>query len=262
MEFSEFIKSLLGIKDDFEVITIETNESTKTIIIELKYANKRYKVDDKEYVIYDLAPKRKWQHLNWFEYQCFVSCSLPRYINSEGKVTTIDIGFAPKSRSYTNKFSQHVITFLREIKVQRTTASLLGTTPYIIRSIMEDCVDYGLENRGFVSNFKNVSLDEKAYKPGHEYASILIDSDKDCVLNLTEGRKEKSVKALFFELNEQETQPQAEKQETEQEEKIKLIYNKLDDLHRKFILEGNQLWLSNPDSDIHAQFIFDSSGGN
>lgn len=30
----------------------------------------------------------------------------------------------------------------------------------------------------------------------------------------------------------------------------------------KFILKGNQLWLSNPANDIHAQFIFDSSGGN
>ncbi|MEC5167227.1 transposase [Flavobacterium sp. PL11] len=47
-------------------------------------------------------------------------------------------------------------------------------------------------------------MDEKAYKPGHEYATILIDSDKECVLNLVEGRKEKSVKTLFFELNEEE----------------------------------------------------------
>jgi hypothetical protein len=61
-----------------------------------------------------------------------------------------------------------------------------------------------LRKRGFITDFKNVSLDEKAYMPGHEYATILIDADKNCILNLTEGRKEKSVKALFFELNEQE----------------------------------------------------------
>jgi transposase len=33
---------------------------------------------------------------------------------------------------------------------------------------------------------------------------------KECVLNLVEGRREKSVKALFFELNEQAHQPQIE----------------------------------------------------
>lgn len=211
MDFSGFIKTLLGINDDFSVEQIETDEDSRTIIIDLKYLPKRYLKEGKEFVIYDYAPKRKWQHLNWFEYQCYIRCSLPRYINSEGKVTTIDIGFAPKSRSYTHKFSSYAIMCLKEIRVQNTAAKLLNTTPYIVRSIMEDSVDYGLENRGFVTDFKNVSLDEKAYKPGHEYATILIDGDKNCVLNLTEGRKEKSVKALFFELNEQEKQPQIER---------------------------------------------------
>lgn len=55
-----------------------------------------------------------------------------------------------------------------------------------------------LKKEVFITDFKNVSLDEKAYKRGHEYATILIESDKNCVLNLTEGRKEKSVEALFF----------------------------------------------------------------
>jgi transposase len=153
---------------------------------------------------------RTWQHLSWFEYKCYIKCSLPRYVNSEGKVVIIDVDFAPKSRSYTNKFSMNVIKFLQEIRVQSTVAKLLNTTPYIVRSIMEDAVEKALLNRGFVTDFKRVSLDEKAYKPGHQYATILIDSEKECVLNLVEGRKEKSVKVLFFELNEEELQPQIE----------------------------------------------------
>jgi transposase len=210
MEFSEFLKKLLGIGVDFEVSKVETNEEKKQIHIYLEYLPKCFKLDGRDFPIYDHAPKRKWQHLNWFEYQCYLHCSLPRYVNSQGKVTTIDIPFAPKSRSYTNKFSQHAILYLQIVRVQNTVANLLKTTPYIVRSIMEDAVEKALEERGFVTDFKNVSLDEKAYKPGHEYATILIDSDKDCVLNLVEGRKEKSVKALFFELNEEEKQPQIE----------------------------------------------------
>ncbi|MEC5167266.1 transposase [Flavobacterium sp. PL11] len=89
-------------------------------------------------------------------------------------------------------------------------ANLLKTTPYIIRSIMEEAVEKALEHSDFITDFKNVNLDEKAYKPGHEYATILIDSDKECVLNLVEGRKEKSVKTLFFELNEEEKPLQIE----------------------------------------------------
>lgn len=211
MEFSEFIKSLLGISDDFDLDKIETDESLKVINIHLKYHPKRYKVDDFEYPIYDFTPERKWQHLDWFQYKCYLICSLPRYVNSEGKVKVIDISFAPKSRGYTNMFSQRVIAYLQLIRVQNTVAKLLNTSAHIVRSIMEDAVEKALENRGFITDFKNISLDEKAYKKGHEYASILIDSDKDCVINLAQGRKEKSVKALFFEINEQEKQPQIER---------------------------------------------------
>lgn len=210
MEFSDFLKKLLGIGSDFEVSEVTVEEKNKEINIHLNYIPKRYTVQGKGYPIYDQAPERKWQHLNWFEYKCYIICSIPRYVNSEGKVTTIDIDFAPKSRSYTNKFSQQVILYLQTVRVQSTVANLLNTSSYIVRSIMEDAVQNALSTRGFITDFKHVSLDEKAYKPGHEYATILIDSDKECVLNLIEGRKEKSVKALFFELNEQENQPQIE----------------------------------------------------
>lgn len=210
MEFSDFLKKLLGIGSDFEVSEVTVEEKSKEINIHLNYIPKRYTVQGKGYPIYDQAPERKWQHLNWFEYKCYIICSIPRYVNSEGKVTTIDIDFAPKSRSYTNKFSQQVILYLQTVRVQSTVANLLNTSSYIVRSIMEDAVENALSTRGFITDFKHVSLDEKAYKPGHEYATILIDSDKECVLNLIEGRKEKSVRALFFELNEQENQPQIE----------------------------------------------------
>jgi transposase len=211
MDFSDLLKSLLGITDNFSIVEIVTNESLKEIEIRLKYISNRYQLEDVDYPIYDLSPERRWQHLNWFEYRTFLVCSVPRYRSTDGKVKLIDISFASKSRSYTNKFSQHVIAFLKEIRVQSITSKLLNTTPYIVRSIMEDAVENALEKRGLVTDFKNISLDEKAYKPGHEYATILIDSDKDCVINLAQGRKEKSVKALFFEVNEQETQPQIER---------------------------------------------------
>jgi len=56
---------------------------------------------------------------------------------------------------------------------------------------MDEAVERAMLSRGEITNFKNVSLDEKAYTKGHKYASILIDSEKDYVMELIEGRKEK-----------------------------------------------------------------------
>ncbi|MGC4128199.1 MAG: ISL3 family transposase [Bergeyella sp.] len=104
-------------------------------------------------------------------------------------------------------FASKVIEALQKIKVQSTVAELMNTTPYIVRSIMENAVEKALLERGEVRDLEHISLDEKAYTKGHQYATILIDSDKDYVVEMTEGRKEKNVKALFFSLNSEEKQP-------------------------------------------------------
>ena len=74
MEFSEFLKKLLGISVDFEVSKVETNEEKKQIHIYLEYLPNCFKLDGRDFPIYDYAPKRKWHHLNWFECQCYLRC--------------------------------------------------------------------------------------------------------------------------------------------------------------------------------------------
>jgi hypothetical protein len=60
MDFSELIKSLLGITDDFCIEKIVTDEVSKEIEIHLKYSSNRYKKESIEYPIYDLSPVRRW----------------------------------------------------------------------------------------------------------------------------------------------------------------------------------------------------------
>jgi len=198
MDFIDFLREMLGITSDFAITSIVKDEDNKHIKIHLQYLNTYYEKDGKTYKLYDRTPEREWQHLNWFDYRCYLVSSLPRYISDDGKPKVIDINFAPKSKGYTHLFAFKIIEALQKVRVQNTVAELFNTSAYIVRSIMESAVEYGLEQRGEIANLKHVSLDEKAYTQGHKYATILIDSDNDYVVEMTEGRKEKNVKALFF----------------------------------------------------------------
>jgi transposase len=73
---------------------------------------------------------------------------------------------------------------------------------------MENAVSKALEARGNVTDMETISLDEKAFSEGHNYATILVDSKKDYVVELTEGRAEKDVKALLYAVTSEEKQPQ------------------------------------------------------
>ena len=212
MDFTQFVKELLHISEGFEITRIEREMGNQPFIrIYLEYQLPYCKIDGITYRLYDHAPVRTWQHLCWFEYPCFIVCRLPRYIDSEGKVKLMEVSFAEKGKSYTRLFSAHVIEALQEMKVQSAVAKLFRTTSYIVRSIMEDAVEKALEARGAVTDLTAISLDEKAFRSGHHYATILVDSEKDCVVELGEGRAEKDVKTLLYCITSQEEQPQLER---------------------------------------------------
>lgn len=212
MDFIDFLKEMLGITDDFAITSIEKIESPEKIIrINLSYLPSKYYFLGESYKVYDTSPEREWQHLSWFDYKCYIVCKLPRYIDKDGNVKTIEPNFAPKGRGYTHLFAIKIIEMLQTVKVQSTVASLLQTSAHIVRSVMEMAVLQATENRGNLTDLVNISIDEKAYAKGHEYATILIDSDKDYVVEMHEGRKEKSVRALFYNINSQEHQPQLQR---------------------------------------------------
>lgn len=208
MEFIDFLGEMLGITKDFAVTKIKKNEFEKTINIHIEYLPNTYSKNGKEYAIYDRTPTRKWQHLNWFEYKCYLIGSLPRYIDEGGKPKVIDINFAPPQKGYTHLFAREIIYALKKVRVQSTVANLFNTTDYIVRSIMESAVENGLKTRGLVKGFKNISLDEKAYTKGHHYATILIDSDTNTVLDMVDGRKEDDTQKLFINVSGEAKQPQ------------------------------------------------------
>lgn len=209
MEFLSFLQEMLGITEDFGIVQIEKIQTSDKIIrIYLKYLPSTCNIDGLSYSIYDLAPEREWQHLSWFEYNCYIVCRFPGYINNESKVVTFMPNFAPPGRGYTHLFKQFALELLQEIKAQSRIASILKITPYIIRSIMDDAVEQALSERGHVTNFKNISIDEKSYAKGHEYATILMDSDKEYIIDMHEGRKEQSLKTLLSLVCGQEKQPQ------------------------------------------------------
>jgi transposase len=120
----------------------------------------------------------------------------------------MEVSFAEKGKSYTRLFSVHVIEALQQIKVQHAVAHLFRTSSYIVRSIMDSAVSRALDTRGDITDLVTVSLDEKAYDRGHQYATILVDSQKDYVVEMGEGRAEKDVKMLLFTTTSQETQHQ------------------------------------------------------
>jgi hypothetical protein len=148
MEFEDFLRKMLGVTEIFAITSIDKDEANKEIKVYLKYLKAYFSKGGKDHRIYDLALEREWQHLNRFEYRCYLVCRLPRYLAEDGKPKVIGIHFAPRYRGYTHPFAERVVEALQAVKVQKTVTRLMNTTDYIVRSIMEDAVGKALQAGG------------------------------------------------------------------------------------------------------------------
>jgi transposase len=198
MDVEKFFLSLLNLGEAWDITGI-TQDTEEDVLIHVKYKYPRScKTGGHEYPIYDYAPERAWQHLSIFQYRSYIVCRAPRYKNELGEVKTLAVPWASSHQSYTNMFADCVIDLLQNVQIQSTVARLAKTTARIVSDIMTRSVERGMERRGEIKNLKDISFDEKSVGKGQEYASIVIDKTLGRVIEVAEGRDEKSVKAALY----------------------------------------------------------------
>jgi len=151
--------------------------------------------------LYDHRRERSWRHLDWFQCKCYVHGRIPRIQSSAG-IKTIAIPWADASSRVTDAFERWAIDWLLATKNQTKTAQLLRCGFHQLHGIMRRSVARGMKRRT-LEGVTHVSIDEKAMKRGHVYASIVCDSTRGVVLDVGEGRTKKGTIALLERIFEQ-----------------------------------------------------------
>jgi len=182
-------------------------EEPKRIDIKVAYEPDSYLIEGVRSKIYDELPEREWQHLPWFQYRCYIKCSVPRFVNTGGQVRIVPVPWSDSRKGYTNLFSAQVVAMPQLVQVQSKVAVICQTSDYIIRRIMGDAANKAIEQRGVVDDLEYISIDGKAFARGHDYASIPIDPRAGKVLGPTGGRKAENVAATVFALTDKGVLP-------------------------------------------------------
>lgn len=86
---------------------------------------------------------------------------------------------------------------LQATKNQTKTAQLMRMGFTQINRILYNAVERGLARRNNIGEIKHISIDEKSFKRGHEYVTVLSSPQTGAVLNVSSGRKKESVKKVI-----------------------------------------------------------------
>jgi len=196
----QFFDLLLNLDDNWQVKTVEADYKSSYITIIIEYIGKQAECPKTFEMcnLYDHAPERLWRHLDTMQYKTYISCRLPRVKNKEGKVLTIMPPWADKLERHTYLFEHAAIDFLLATKNQTKTAELMRCGFKVINRIIHLCTERGLSRSDISSlQFEHLSIDEKSFKKGHKYVTVLSHPRSGNIIDVEEDRTKESVRKLM-----------------------------------------------------------------
>ena len=189
------MRYILRLSSDWQVDQVTMDTEAQRVDVYLSHSGKNLvclEIGERG-TLYDPRRSRSWRHLDWFRCKCFIHCRITRV---DAGIKTIQIFWADASSRVTYFFERWAIDLLKATTKQTKTAKLLRCGFNQLNRIMHRSVERCLDRRS-LKGIEHVSVDEKALKRNHMYATVVSDSARGVVIDVGEGRTKKGTIALL-----------------------------------------------------------------
>jgi transposase len=194
----EHYARLLGLDASWLVASVELSLPEKRVLIRLEHAGGPTPCPECQQLcgIADHAPERRWRHLDTMQFTTELTARTPRTRCPACGVKTIAVPWAGKHSRFTLLFEAFAIEVLQASASLSAAADLLGLHWDAVQTIMDRAVQRGLERRS-LEQVHHVGMDEKSFKKGQSYISVLTDLDGSRVLDVAPDRTEAAADQLW-----------------------------------------------------------------
>ena len=197
-KLTEHYRQLLGLDASWEVSDVSLCLEEKRVEISLVHRGGRVTCPDcdAECAIADHSPERTWRHLDTMRFETVLRARTPRVRCQTCGVKTTAVPWAGKHSRFTLMFEAFAIEVLLACGNVKSAAGLLAVDWNSLQRMMERAVERGLACRELES-LQYVGIDEKSFRRGHSYVSILTDLTGRRVLEVVEDRTEEAADGLW-----------------------------------------------------------------
>jgi transposase len=182
---------LLGLGLNWEVTQSRFEREKGTVFLEIRetpllWEAARCPKDGGLVFCYDHTELLTWRHLNVFQYQCEITCRLPRgKCRQCGHVFRVRPPWEGLSMHFTKEFEAFALVLMREMPVSKA-AEILGETDTRLWRMLFRQVDAAYAQAD-MSNVCCVGVDEMNVRKGQEYISVFADLVRKQVIFAVEG---------------------------------------------------------------------------
>ena len=141
------------------------------------------------------SQERRWRHLDTCNYRTILVARVPRVECPEHGVHAVKVPWAEPGSRFTALFEALAIDWLKEASIS-AVAEHMGLSWDEADGIMQRAVKRGLERRGPTMP-AHLGVDEKAFRRGHDYVTVVNDATTRTVVYVADGRKKESLDGFF-----------------------------------------------------------------
>jgi len=186
-------KDIIGVHSPWVITAVTKDEAARKITVRIEH-------DPEEVISCPVCARytklydhrvRVLRYLDTCQYETFLEVHVPRVSCKKDGVQQIGIPFAEKHSRFTSRFEQAVIVWLQDSPIS-AVAENFNLSWDEVDGIMQRAVRRGLARRER-QEVSNMGIDETSYQKGHEYVTVILDKDRDCVIDVLDGRKAETV---------------------------------------------------------------------
>src|SRR5271169_6055861 len=198
MEDRELYRRILGLESPWRVASVDLQFTPKEVHIYLAHEDlptwpcAECGTPSK---LYDHQPERQWRHLDTCQYRTILHAHPPRSQCPTHGARVVKLPWSEPSSRFTALLEALAIAWLKAAS-QKAVAEQLGLSWDEIHGIMDRAVQRGLRRRQ-AEPIRHLGVDEKAFRKGHKYMTVVNDLTRGRVLYVAEDRKQESLDGFW-----------------------------------------------------------------
>lgn len=194
MNIIEIIEELLPVVYPFKLQEVKKDEGQQEIhlyfIIEKSYASPKGHTVHQYY-------ERTWEHLNIFQYRCFIHCRVPIYKNKNtGKTKALEVEFSRTNSRFTLLYEKQVMELMKLYHCCKKVAQQLKIYPQRVEDIYHHYTWQAYEEHT-VNACQRIGVDETSTKKGHHYITAFVDMDSSQIVDIQDDRSAQAIEKFF-----------------------------------------------------------------
>ncbi len=206
MQDKELYQQILGLSSPWQVTSVELDHAHLEIRVRVDHPRgTKFCCPDcnTELPCHDHAEERRWRHLDSCQFKTMLIARQPRVNCPKHGVKTVLVPWAEKNSRFTLMFVRFAIDVLLATQTVAGASSLLRTSWDETWYILEKAVERG-KARKKNAPMPRIGIDEKAFRKGHNYITLIYDLDRSTVEAISDGNDIHAGNTAFSQLSEEQ----------------------------------------------------------